>query len=178
MKKLLFVSALLGLIFGMRGMVMAEDTATFDVTATVDEACVVGTTTNMAFGSLAATILDATTGKITTNQNKDASATFYQACTNGTTGVEFKFKGAELATFKMSSTGTPADQVTYHLWADAYTTNQLVADTVMTSVNFAGFKADGTDAQLTVYGRVVGSENTGAVVHADYTDTVTVTVTY
>lgn len=172
-----FLAAVLVLTMG--GVAMAAtDTATFGVSATVDAACVVGTTSPMAFSTLAATILDASTGQISSGVNNDKTATFYETCTNGTTRVTFKFKGAEASTFKMASVAIPADKVTYHLWADAYTTNQIVADTAMASANFAGFLATGVPAQLTVYGRVVGSENATAVVHADYADSVMITVSF
>lgn len=154
------------------GAMAGTDTATLTATASIDKACVVGTPTTMAFGSLA--LLDATTGKVVTSGNKDAVGKFFTACTNGSTGVTYSFAGAAATGFAMDS-GT--DTIIYTLFSDSSRTAALTKTTAADSADFAGFAADGADHELSVFGRVDLASNVAKPVAA-YTDDVLVTVTY
>jgi spore coat protein U-like protein len=175
MRKILTVLAITGFVLGGSGMAMAADTTTFGVSASVEEACVVGTTGDMSFGSLA--LLDATSGKVVTSGNNDATATFYQACTTGTTGVEFAFDGTALTGFAMEGAGDTPDTIAYTLFADSSRADGLTKATAKASSAFSGFAADGADHQLTVYGRIDLASMVAKKVDS-YSDTVTVTVSY
>lgn len=175
MRKTLSVLAITGLVLSVSGMAMAlgTDTTTFGVSAAVDAGCVVGTTGDMGFGSLA--LLDAASGKVVTTGNNDAIATFYQACTTGTTGVTFAFAGNAVTGFAMTGAGGTPDTIAYTLFSDTARSAPLTKATAETSASFGGFAADGANHQLTVYGRIALVDMVAKKVDT-YSDTVTVTV--
>ena len=83
----------------------------------------------------------------------------------------------------MKSTGTPADQLNYNLYtASTYTSAYIWSDTTTCGTIGSGgtncINEDGTATPYTipVYGQIPASQASN--VHADYTDTVTMTVTY
>lgn len=169
------LGALLAAGLAMGSGSAAAATATFGVTATVEQTCVVGNGATMAFGTLALLNVD---GTVVTTGNDDATTTFPVACTAGATGVTFAFDGTAAAGFALKSTATPADTIVYTLASDSGYTVPIVKATAQTSANFAGFLANGTNRTLTVYGRIALASAVTAPVHADYADTVTITVTY
>jgi spore coat protein U-like protein len=169
-----FLAAVLVLTMG--GVAMAgTDTATFGVAASVDAACVVGTTGDMSFGSLA--VLDATTGKVVATGNDDATATFFQACTNGTTGATLAFAGVAESGFAMTGAGALPDTIAYTLFSNSARSIGITKATPAAGSTFDGFAADGVDHQITVYGRIALASMVAKKVDA-YSDTVTVTVSY
>jgi len=174
MKKILLVLAAFGLILGMSGLAAAADITTFNVTALIEAACVVGTTENMAFGSLA--LLDAD-GKVVTTGYDDATATFYQACTTGTTGATLAFAGSAGSGFAMTGAGGSPDTIAYTLFSNSSRTTGITKATPALGSTFSGFAADGVDHQITVYGRIALASMVAKKVDT-YSDTVTVTVSY
>jgi spore coat protein U-like protein len=171
-----FLAAVLVLTMGGVAMAAGSDTATFGVAASVDAACVVGTTGNMSFGSLA--VLDSSTGKVVTTGNNDATATFYQACTNGTPDATLAFAGVAATDFAMTGAAVASpDTIAYTLFSDAARSTAITKATPALGSTFSGFAADGVDHQITVYGRIALASMVAKKVDT-YSDTVTVTVSY
>ena len=137
----------------------ATTTSTFQVTATVASSCTV-TATSLAFGNY-------------TLAQLDGSSTITATCTNGTTytiGLDAgSFAGATTSTRRM--TGPSAAGLSYSLFSDSGRTTNWG--------NVAGSWVSGTGtgaAQvLTVYGRIPANQT---ALIGNYTDTVTVTVTF
>ena len=155
------------------GAIAATDTSSITSTATIAKACVVGSPTAMAFGSLA--LLDADTGKVVITGNNDAVGKFFTACTNGATDVTYSFAGVAETGFAMLS---GSDTIVYTLFSDSGRTTPITKSIAAVSGDFAGFAADGEDHELSIYGRVVLADNVAKPVSANYTDAITVTVTY
>jgi spore coat protein U-like protein len=170
-----FLAAVLVLTMG--GMAMAgTDTGTFGVTADIAKACVVGTGGTMAFGSLA--LLDADSGQVVTTGDKDATGTFYTACTNGSTTVTFAFAGVAGTGFAMTGAGETPDTIAYTLFSDSGYTAGIAKSAAKASSLFDGFAADGANHQLSVYGRIALADMVAKKVNIAYSDTVTVTVSF
>jgi len=137
----------------------ATTTSTFQVTATVASSCTV-TATSLAFGNY-------------TLAQLDGSSTITATCTNGTTytiGLDAgSFAGATTSTRRM--TGPSAAGLSYSLFSDSGRTTNWG--------NVAGSWVSGTGtgaAQvLTVFGRIPANQT---ALIGNYTDTVTVTVTF
>jgi spore coat protein U-like protein len=133
-------------------------TTTFSVTATVLANCVVSASP-LAFGNYSSLQLDATT-------------TVTVTCTSGTTynvGLDAGVgSGATVATRRMSGVGT----LNYTLYSDSSRTT-VFGNTVGT--NTVAATGSGAAQPLTVYGRIPGGQYPAA---GNYTDTITVTVTY
>ncbi len=137
----------------------ATTTSTFQVTATVASSCTV-TATSLAFGNY-------------TLAQLDSSSTITATCTNGTTytiGLDAgSFAGATTSTRRM--TGPSAAGLSYSLFSDSGRTTNWG--------NVAGSWVSGTGtgaAQvLTVFGRIPANQT---ALIGNYTDTVTVTVTF
>lgn len=151
------------------------DTVELTVSATVPKACVVGTPTAMSFGSLQ--LLDAAAGKVVTGGAADAAGTLSVACTNGATGVSFTFVGTAASDFSLRQEAAPTNTVGYALFADPARSDGIARGLAKASSAFAGFAANGTDRQLTIYGRLALAGLATKPV-GTYTDTVTVTVSY
>lgn len=148
------------------------DTTSFEVDASVAKACVVGSPTAMNFGTLS--LLDASTGKVVTGGNADASATFSTACTNGATGVTYSFTGTAGTGFVLAG---DTDSINYSLFSDSTRLAGITRAAEVEGGDFATFAADGTNKTLSVYGRIALAANAAKPVGA-YADIVTVTVTY
>jgi spore coat protein U-like protein len=149
------------------------DTASLAVTANVAKACVVGSPTTMAFGTLS--LLDAAAGKVVESGNADAEGKFFTACTNGATGVTYSFTGGAASGFALASAG--GDTIAYTLFSDSALSAEITRGTAATAGDFAGFAADGDNHELTVYGRIDLAANVAKPV-GSYSDTVTITVSY
>jgi spore coat protein U-like protein len=133
----------------------ATVTGTFQVTAEVQAQCEVDTTTtDMDFG-----IIDV-------SANTDATSTLAYRCTAGTQPI------AALGYSQMTGTG---GNLAYTLYQDSGY-GQVWNDTNTVTLDPAsGF---GTVDSVTVYGRVTALNASAAGVGNDYTDTVTVTLTF
>lgn len=141
----------------------ATATDTMAVTATVQSACAV-TATGMAFGSYDPTVLT----------NHDATTTIQVNCTSGTSYTVGLSAGlATGATVSARKMVNGSNLLPYSLYRDASRTqnwgNTAGVDSTSATV------ATSTPATLTVYGRIAGLQNVPA---GNYSDTVTVTVTY
>ncbi|WP_253307438.1 MULTISPECIES: spore coat U domain-containing protein [unclassified Rickettsia] len=142
----------------------ATTNTTFQVTATILDACSVSANP-LNFGSYVYTA------------NSDQITTINVTCTNGTTykiGLDAGLApGATTSTRKMR--GTPTTNIlNYFLYSDFGRTtnwgNIVGTDTVAGTGN-------GTTQGVIVYGRIPSGQNT-AFVDSTYTDTITVTLTF
>jgi len=142
----------------------ATDTTTFQVTATVNDACNVSAT-DLAFGVYDPSAADnEKTSTITVTCTK---ATAYDVGLN-----EGTVAGATVTTRQMIDT-VSTDLINYSLFSDSSRTVNW-GNTVSTDTVHVG-SATGTAENHTVYGRIP----TGQFVTAgSYSDTITVTVTY
>ena len=133
----------------------ATATGTFQVTAEVQAQCEVDTsTTDMDFG-----VIDVST-------DTDATSTLAYRCTAGTQ------PDAALAYSDMTGTG---GNLAYTLYSDLARTQVWNDTNTVTLDPVSGF---GTADSVTVYGRVTALNASAAGVGNDYTDTVTVTLTF
>jgi spore coat protein U-like protein len=103
-------------------------------------------------------------------------------CTRGT-GFTVSLNGGgggNIAARRMASTGTPAEQLQYQLYTDAGRNTTFGDGTTGSTVGGTGAGMGVPQTQnVTVYGRVPdNAANQAAAVLADYTDSVTITVTY
>jgi spore coat protein U-like protein len=157
----------------MAGGVMAANT--LDATASITGQCVVSTTQGMAFGGL--TMLDATTGRLSTAKN-NATATFDATCTNGGSAPTLKFtstNGGGSAFGMLNQTTLATDVIAYTLFEGASDSGTSIAHAI--DAAFTGFDADGTVKSLSVTGKVLPTDKNGKPI-AMYSDTVTITATF
>lgn len=147
-----------------------NDDATFGVSATIASECVVGNTTNMAFGDLA--MLSSATAGLSTGRN-NATATFDAACTNGTGAPTLQFASANGGGTAFSLKNAGADLIAYTLYEGATDAGTPVAHNAAAA--FTGFTADGAVKSLSVTGQVLAADKNGKPKGA-YADTVTITV--
>jgi spore coat protein U-like protein len=163
------ITAAAMLAFGAASAQAATTTGTLTVTAAVASVCSVGNAT-LAFGTY-------NPGGGNLNQ----STTIGVRCTKGTPFTVALNGGGSgnVAARQMSSTGTPAEKLAYQLYSDSGRTTVWG--------NTAGALQSGTGAGMgvpqtvnfTVYGQVPdNAANQAAAGLADYTDSVTITVTY
>ena len=142
----------------------ATTTTTFQVTATVNSACIVSAT-NLVFGVYAPSAAA-----------HDDTSTISVTCTKGTAydvGLDAGVAAGATVTTRQMKHATLADLINYSLFSDASRTvnwgNTVSTDTVHVA------SATGSAESHTVYGRIA----TGQYVTAgNYADTITVTVTY
>lgn len=144
----------------------AEETSTLDVSATVTSNCVVSTTP-LAFGNV----------DVTGGSNVDGTGGLSVTCTSGTgwtaTAGTGSGSGATLATRKMAN---GANLLNYALYTDsAYTTVWGDGTTVGAEGTFTG-TGTGSAQTSTIYGRIPAGQS--SLPAGEYSDTVTVTVTY
>jgi spore coat protein U-like protein len=133
----------------------ATATGTFQVTAEVQAQCEVDTsTTDMDFG-----VIDV-------SADNDATSSLAFRCTAGTQPV------AGLDYDQMTGTG---GNLTYTLYSDSGRTQIWNTTNTVTLLPATGF---GTADSVTVHGRVTALDAAAAGVGNDYTDTVTVTLTF
>jgi spore coat protein U-like protein len=172
MNKLIRSAAVAAILAGAGSAMGATATGNFNVTATVLSSCSV-TATNLAFGSYTPSATDF-----------DVSATnnLSVSCTNGTAfnvGLNAgTAPGATVANRRMRSTATPANELGYQLFTTAGRTTNW-GDTVGTDTVLSSGTGVGTPVLMSVHGRIPGSAaNQNAAPATDYTDTITVTITY
>jgi spore coat protein U-like protein len=152
------------LLLGGQAVQAATDTTTFQVTATVNDACTVSAT-DLAFGVYDPSAAD-----------NEKTSTITVTCTKGTDydiGLnEGAASGATVTTRQMLDT-VSSDLINYSLYSDASRTVNW-GNTVGTETVHVG-SATGAAENHTVYGKIP----TGQYVTAgSYSDTITVTVTY
>lgn len=167
MKTKTFVTTmgLLAVTLGGNVTMAATDTTTFQVTATVDDACSVSAT-NLAFGTY-----DPNTGDL------NGTSTITASCTEGTTydiGLDAGLNAANASgtTRAMVGATNTTAYLSYELYSDS-ARSTVWGDTVGTDT--VSGTASAADDDHTVYGQIPG----GQFVPADsYSDTIAVTITY
>ena len=149
------------------GMVLAQsvqDSATFDVTITLEESCELTTApTDMDFGPV---------GLLTTDHT--ATSTVSVTCTSGA-GYTLSLNDGENADGTSRRMEGDGEHVSYRLYSDSgYTALWGDNTTFGDAVGGAG---TGGEQEVTVYGRVEAADNAATPPAGTYTDTVTVEVT-
>jgi spore coat protein U-like protein len=172
MNKLIRAAAAAAILAGAGSAMGATATSNFNVTATVLASCTVSAT-NLAFGSYSPSATDF-----------DISATnnISVGCTNGTSfnvGLNQGLApGATVVSRRMRSSATPANELAYELFTTAARTSNW-GNTVGTDTVLSSGTGIATPVLFSVHGRIPGTAgNQNAVPAADYTDTITVTITY
>jgi spore coat protein U-like protein len=175
MKKSTIIAALAVALAGVSINSYADtNTATFEVTANIDEACAVSASP-IAFGAYDPVNAHASaslhgTGTVTTT------------CTNGTTGSlllnegSHKSAGSAIAAPLRNMTtgsGTANELLAYLLYSGGVDTTVWGGDK---ATGLAVTVGDGTSHGQTVYGTITGGQNLKKV--GAYTDTVTVTIDF
>ncbi|MEZ5839387.1 MAG: spore coat U domain-containing protein [Hyphomicrobiales bacterium] len=138
-------------------------TSTFNVHMRVIDECSIKSTETLEFGDHGVW-----------SSNIDAQANLTVACTNGTPfniGLDKGSNGSSVSDRQMA--GSRGGSIAYNLYRDA---SRSVAwgETVGTDTYSA--TGTGVDQTVTIFGRVPPAA--GAVVAGNYTDTITVSVTY
>lgn len=151
-----------GLVFSVPNAHAATVSTTFGVSATVAATCTVSAT-NMAFGTYQFTA------------NSDTTSTITVICTPTTqykVGLSAGLYGTGITNRMMSTSATGTDKLTYFLYRDSSRTQNWGNTPGTDTVDQAG---SGVAQNITVYGRI----NSGAMsVPGNYSDTITVTVTF
>jgi spore coat protein U-like protein len=164
--------AALGAVLLAGAAVAATDSADLAVSATVQNACAIGTGT-MGFGTLALEV-NAGAGTVTgTNHDADSGSSISIACTKDATATITAGNGsnADGATRRMKKSDS-LDYITY----DLYTSS--ARSTVLNGVNSIAYTGTGAATTSTViYGRI-GSDQLALVPAGSYSDTVAMTITY
>jgi len=168
MKKYMVILAAVAIVIVMAsGAYAATTTQTVGASATISKVCANGTNGTLAFGTI-----DPSTGS--TVNATGASLAF--KCSNGTTfsitgisgpnGETATTCSASPCTFVgvMKSTGTPTDTLGY-----------TISITTYNGYTGTGF---GASVAIPFTGTVTQAQFQNAVPHADYAETVTITVTY
>jgi spore coat protein U-like protein len=160
--------AIAGTILAAAGMVgtaqAATKTASFNVTATVANNCVISANP-LALGAFDGT------------NDLAATSNVIVRCTNGTAYNVDLSRGAS-ATYAARTMSNGTDTLTYNLYTDTtYATiwGDGTSSTARRAGTGAGFAATTT---LTVAGRLQASTNTGPVGAGTYTDTIVASIVY
>lgn len=133
----------------------------FTASASVPDHCTISATTNLAFGHVP--------GLITANQDQTSAITF--TCTGRTPWNVGLDNGLHAdGTIRRMRLGATDYYVTYELYHDSARSQRWG-----TTIDTVPGTGTGAEQNLTVYGRVPVPQS---VPHGDYSDTVTVTVTY
>ncbi|MCX7053524.1 MAG: spore coat U domain-containing protein [Proteobacteria bacterium] len=161
----LAIAGTLAMTAGMVGTAQAATkTASFNVTATVANNCVISANP-LALGAFDGT------------NDLAATSTVVVRCTNGTAyNVELSRGASSSFAARTMSNGT--DQLVYNLFTDTTYTNiwgDGSTGTVRVSGTGTGFAAN---RNITVAGRLQASANTGPVGSGNYTDTIVASIVY
>jgi spore coat protein U-like protein len=162
MRKHVIAPIAAGVLLAVAGAAQsATKSTTFQVTANVTQNCVISAAP-LAFAAFNGT----------NDLANSAPITVY--CTSGTAFDVGLNGGLNFSAGLRRMAGAGSDYLSYNL----YTTNAY--STVWDTTNVvSGTGAGMTTAQtLTVYGRLLASDNSGAVGAGSYADTVTATITY
>ncbi len=162
MRKHVIAPIAAGVLLAVAGTAQsATKSTTFQVTANVSQNCVISASP-LAFGIFNGT----------NDLANSTPITVY--CTSGTAFAVGLNDGLNASAGLRRMAGTGTDYLAYNLYTtNAYSTVWDTSNTV------PGTGSGMTTAQtLTVYGRLLASDNTGAVGAGSYADTVTATITY
>lgn len=164
-----------GIIMGAGTAQSATLTGSFPVAAIVKTRCTIGSAT-LAFGDVGLFTASGTGAETYAAGNIDASATVSVYCPSGSTGTVTFDNGLNPTgtTYRQMKSATTSDVIPYHLYSDSgrMTEIGLTGATAYTVVG------TGTSSTFTVYGRVIRSQAPNPAPATDYTDTVTMTITY
>lgn len=138
--------------------IAAEETTTFDVTATVTDSCTVSATT-LAFGA-----------EVDAQVNTDGTSTLTVTCNSGAAYTIALDGGTALDTTARLMDDGATEDLGYQLYSDLG--RSTVWDDATGTVAGTG---DGTAIDHTVYGQIPAQPT---AVAAAYSDTINVTVTY
>jgi len=157
----LFCASVAAFLCAAGSAAAATATSTFTVTITITSACTVTTTSNMAFAS---------TGLL--NAAVNATAGFNVTCSTGTSYAIGLDNGSNVSGSqrRMKGGASNSEYISYNLYSDS---NHTVVWDNTTTVSGTG---SGSAQSLIVYGQVPVQTTPSAA--SNYTDTVTVTVTY
>ena len=164
MRKLMAGLLVGGSIFAAGSAVAATVTTTFNVKITITSQCLINSASDMLFAS---------TGVIASNVDQTSSISV--TCTNTTpytVGISAGTNGGGTVITRKMKHATLADTVAYALFSDSARAVNW-GDT--SGTGWQSGIGNGTAQPYTVYGRVA-AQTTGAP--GNYTDNVTVTVTY
>lgn len=154
------ITAVVGLAFATPALA-ATDTATFNVTATVNDSCTV-TAKDLTFG-----VYDPNRG------DRNATSTITATCTEGTSyaiGLNAGNNGASATSTTRAMDDGSGVYLDYELYSDA--SRDTIWDETTTVDNSS---ATGGDNPETVYGQIPAGQYVAA---ADYSDIINVTITY
>ena len=158
MRKIVMVAAAAAMTTAAPAYAQSTDSADMEVTATIEDSCTI-TAGSMAFG-----LVDLTTGT-----DHDTSATITLSCTNGAGYSVAMGNGNNYASGSHNlSDGT--DVIPYDIYSDSARVSVWEGATEVTGT------AGADDVELVAYGRIPSTA--GNVPAGDYSDTVSVTVTF
>jgi len=165
MRKTYFAPIAAGVLLAIAGGAQAATkTASFNVTATVANNCVISANP-LALGTFDGT------------NNLAATSTVVVRCTNGTAyNVDLSTGASTNYAARTMSNGTTS--LVYNLYTDTTYTNiwgDGSTGTVRVGGTGTGFAAD---RNITVAGRLLASANTGPVDAGNYTDTIVASIVY
>jgi spore coat protein U-like protein len=146
------------------GAQAATKTASFNVTATVANNCVISANP-LALGDFDGT------------NNLAATSTVVVRCTNGT-AYNVDLSSGSSANFAARTMSNGTDTLVYNLYTDTTYTNVWgdgSTGTVRVPGTGAGFAST---RNITVAGRLLASANTGAIGAGTYTDTIVASIVY
>jgi spore coat protein U-like protein len=154
------------------GAAMA-DTATINVTASIEETCSVGNGGTIALGTLSMIDDD---GAQTTDDSV-TSSTFSAICTNGTAAPKFAYSSGNEDGGNFRLIGATDDDVfiTYTLHQDSTATEGAV--THAAENDHPDFTANGVSQDLPLSVKVAPSAKAGKLAQS-YSDTITITVSF
>lgn len=159
------LAAAIGLTLAMAGTAQAATkTASFNVTATVSKNCVISANP-LALGTFDG------------SNDLTASSTIAVRCTSGTTyNVDLSQGSSTSFAARRMFNGT--DSLVYNLYTDTTYANIWGDGTSSTSRVPGTGTGFVTATNLTVAGRLLAADNTGAVPAGNYTDTIVASIVY
>jgi spore coat protein U-like protein len=173
MKKILSLSALaLGL--SLSSTVFAETaTSTLTVTATVENSCIANTTTTgttsnatLAFGEVTST-----TSNVDADTSSSSSTAVTVLCNSGAAWTLVDNGGANLSDTQRRMSGGSSEYIPYDLYSDSEYANAVAVGGTLASGSGSGSAVD-----VVLYGRIPAGATLPSA--GDYTDTVTLTLSY
>lgn len=148
----------------------ATETGDLLVTATLTESCAISAGT-LVFGSFTGVTINGPDGTGAPISNVDAtSSTIHYACTSGTTAAITLPANDNTDTGQRRMKNGAANFLKYALYSD---TNRLEPITTTTEIPAS---ANGATQDLTIYGRITGTDANQPA--GAYSDTVLMTITY
>ena len=167
MKKYMVILAAISFVVMTGGAYAATTTQTVGASATISKICANGTNGTLAFGSIdpsGGSTVSATGASLAYKCSK--GTTFSVTGISGPNGETATTCSASPCTFVgiMKSTGTPADTLGYTLSITTY----------------SGYTGTGFGASVAIpfTGTITVAQFQNAAPHADYVETVTITITY